>query len=114
MNNYCITFTMYVSLDNGKIKTDYSMIPVELKNNIWASSVSNEVFSNFKKKKDYFYEYHKKGTVVFYRVIFSSDKEFEEAERDLVPRVAKLLEKKLLLKPNYRKFLRERVSRILG
>lgn len=109
---YCITFDIYKKKDT-KIKIDYGFIPVRLENGEFHSEVSSEIFKNLKEKNGTYFKQVRKNGNFYYQTIMKGDEDFQKAEKELVPKVEKIILKKIIFKFKFKKFLKERVKRIL-
>ena len=115
MNNYLLTFDMYISKSNNKLKIDYSFIPVEKIGNDFKSLVSeNYTYTDFKKKNNFYVKRFKKKDRVKIAYAFSTELDFEEAERKFIIVAMKKTFWYIPFRFSYKKKLKERVARILA
>ncbi len=114
MSSYCITFNICYVKNEGKIKIDYSFIPVELKEDgLYHSTVANEYFTKMKKTKKGLIRYFNHSKQIFYRLITKGSDDFSTAEKEILLLAFKDLKKKIFFRPKYKEKLCERVERIL-
>lgn len=115
MSNYCLYFCIKKYID--KIKIDYYNIFVEKNDNLFKSTISNEIFNikDFKKKKGFLAFFKKKKGIVECRCIFENSpiEDLKEAEKKYIPIIQKFINRRIPLEFQLKKQLSKRVNRIL-
>lgn len=116
MFNYCITFNIFKT--GNKTKINYGIVPCSLKSEekkkyCFKSNVSNEIMENLRKKKNYYFLFIRKKQQIYFRIIFSSDKELEEAEKELIKKSRDALFKKIPFNLKLKSKINTRIERIL-
>lgn len=119
MNNYLTSIEIY---KNKKTKLNYFTIPVTpLKGyeqwGKYKSCVGPTVFC-FKKMKNFFKEYKfvnlkKEFKKVSFQIVYFSELDLAEVEKEILPKINKWLSFRLLFKPTFKRFLNKRIKRIL-